>query len=467
MELPLQLCGVLAVLALVVSIGVWSVRYIKNGADFEYGDAQKSGVGFVFGIIMGTIIGGSSTIGTAQLAYTQGISAACYAISCGLAFLVISLFYVRLFRRAKLPTLLGITSHEYGKRIELPSAILICLVAFLAIIPQLIASTAVLPIIFPGLSVSASVVITAALILIYIVFGGALGAGLLGRVKVILLYIAVLTGLFIVMRRGGLAGLRAGLDTSYFDLFQAGVFKESSKAVSIIMGVLSAQLYMQTVVAAKSEKAARRGTFLCGIMIPPVGIISALIGMFMRVHHPELPNPKDAFTQFVLLYMPDFFGGMVLATLLLAIVGASAGCLLDLATIIHRDIVSPRTHRYDDPKHSLRLNRLTIIGFLAVGCLLSTGLLGDAVLFFTTVSNGLRASVLFVPLMCAMLLPGKVDHHWAFASVFVGAALCMVFSFWSVLSVDGAGAGVLGSAACCAIGALVQKNTHSTRSSRC
>ncbi|MBE6919871.1 MAG: sodium:solute symporter family protein [Ruminococcaceae bacterium] len=461
MELPLQFCGVLVVLALIVGIGVWSGRYIKNGADFEYGDG-KSGTGFVSGMIMGTLIGGSSTIGTAQLAYTQGLSAAWYSISCGVACLLISLIYVKLFRRAKLPTLLGISAHEFGSRIELPSAVLVCFVVFIAIIPQLIASTSVLPVIFPGLSVSASVVITAVLILVYIVFGGALGAGLLGRVKVMLLYVAVLAGLFIVMQRGSIAGLRAGLDSSYFDPFQAGVFKESSKAVSVIMGVLSAQLYMQTVVAAKSEKAARRGTFLCAVMIPPVGIVSALIGMFMRVNHPDLPNSKDAFTQFVLLYMPDFFGGIVLATLLLAIVGASAGCLLDLATIIHRDIVSPHTHRYDDPKRSLRLNRLCIMFFLVAAGLLSTGLLGDGVLFFTTVSNGLRASVIFIPLMCAMLLPGKVDRRWAFASVFVGAAMCMVFSLWNVLPVDGTGAGVLGSAACCAIGMVVQSRRNRT-----
>ena len=462
MELPLQLCGVMAVLVLVVGIGVWSGRYIKHGADFEYGDSKKSGVGFVSGIIMGTLIGGSSTIGTAQLAYTQGISAAWYSISCGLAFLLFFFVYVRLFRRAKLPTLLGISANEFGSRIELFSAILVCFVVFIALIPQLIASTSVLPFIFPGVGISASVCITAGLILAYIVFGGALGAGLLGRVKVILLYVAVLAGLLIVMRGGGIAGLRAGLDSSYFDLFQAGVFKESSKAVSIIMGVLSAQLYMQTMVAAKSEKAARQGALICAVMVPPVGIVSALIGMFMRANHPDLPSAKDAFTQFILLYMPDFFGGIVLATLLLAIVGASAGCLLDLATIIHRDIVSPHTHRYDDPKRSLRLNRLTIIGFLAAACLLSTGLLGDAVLFFTTVSNGLRASVLFVPLMCAMLLPGKVDHRWAFTSVFVGAALCMVFSLWSVLPVDGSGAGVLGSAGCCAIGMAVQSRRNRT-----
>ena len=456
MELPLQLCGVLAVLTLVVGIGVWSGRYIKNGADFEYGDG-KSGAGLVAGVVMGTLIGGSSTIGTAQLAYTQGISAAWYSVSCGLAFLIISLFYVKPFRRSKHPTLLGITAQEFGSRIELPTAVLICLVAFLALIPQLIASTAVMPIIFPGAGAAASVVITGALILCYIVFGGVLGAGLLGRVKVILLYLAALAGLFIVLRESGPGELRTALDSSYFDPFQAGVFKETTKSMSVIMGILCAQLYMQTVVAARSEKAARRGTIICGLMIPPVGIISTLIGMFMRVHHPDLPNPKDAFTQFILLYMPDFWSGVFLAALLLAIVGSSAGCLLDMTTILHRDIVARRTHRYDAPKRSLWLNRITVIGFLVIAGLLSTGLLGDAVLFFTTVSSGLRASILFAPLTCAMLLPGKVDKNWAFASIFVGAVLCMIFSLWSVLPVDGTGAGFLGSAACCAVGAAVQR----------
>ena len=462
METPLQLCGVLAVLIMVIGIGIWSGRYIRSGADFEYGDG-KSGAGFVSGIIMGTLVGGASTVGTAQLAYTQGISAAWYSISCGLGCLLISFVYVKLFRRAKLPTLLGIIGNEYGSRLELISSILVCLVAFISIIPQLIASTAVLPIIFPGISATLSVAVTAVLILVYIVFGGALGAGLLGRVKVVLLYVAVLTGTFIVLQESSIGELRAGLEPAFFDLFANGVGKESSHALSIILGIVSAQLYMQAVVSAGTEKAARRGTLISAALIPPVGLASALIGMFMRANHPGLANAKDAFPLFTLLYVPDFLCGVVLATLVLAIVGTSAGALLDLATVMHRDIIAPRTHRFDDSKASLLFTRLCIVFFLVVGCTLSTGILGDTMLTFTTLSSGLRAVTIFPPLMCAMLFPGRLNRRWVFLAVLAGAGASMVFSLWNVLPIDGMGMGLLSSSICCAIGAVIQSRSAKLR----
>ena len=453
---PLQICGVVMILLTIILIGVWSGRHVKNASDFEFGKGYGN-AGFVSGIMMGTLIGGSSTIGTAQLAYTQGISASWYALSCGIACLVIALLYIKPFRHAKVPTLLGIIHREYGSHIELISAILVCFASFVAVIPQLIASSSVLPVIFPGMSVRLSVALTAGLILIYVAFGGALGASLLGRVKIILLYIAVLFGIYIVMKETGLRFLWDSLDHSYFDLFANGIGKESSKALSVILGVVTSQLYMQAVTSASSDRTARRGELISAFLIPPVGIASALIGMFMRVNHPNLANSKDAFSQFVLLYMPDFLGGIVLATLLLAIVGSSAGSLLNLTTIIHQDIIAPRTKWFDNPKVFLLFTRLCIVCFLTIACLLSTGILGDIVLNFTTAAAGLQAATLFAPLMYAMLFPGKIDHHWVFAAVIVGAGLSVIFSVWNILPIDGLSAGFLGSVLCCACGAVSKK----------
>lgn len=453
---PLQLCGVLVILLVVIVIGIRSGHHVKNTTDFESGGGNTNS-GFVSGIMMGSMIGGSSTIGIAQAAYTQGISACWYALSCGLSCLVIALLYIKPFRHAKAPTLLGLIGREYGAHTELASAILVCFSAFVTVIPQLISSSAVLPVIFPGLSVRSSVVLTAGLVLVYLVFGGALGASQLGKVKALLLYIAVLSGTYIVMKETGLAFLFNTLDHSYFDLFVNGVSEEGSTALSVILGMITSQLYMQAVTSATSNRTAKHGELISALLIPPVGIASALIGMFMRVVHPELANPKDAFSQFVLLYMPDFLGGIVLAALLLAIVGSSAGSLLDLVTVIRRDIVGPRIHRFADLRYSLTFTRLCIIVLLATACFLSSGILGDAVLFFTTASVGLRAAAIFAPLMCAMLFPGKIDRYCAFAAVITGALLSVFFGLWDILPINGACVGTLGSALFCALGAIFKR----------
>ena len=87
-----------------------------------------------------------------------------------------------------------------------------------------------------------------------------------------------------------------------------------------------------------------------------------------------------------------------------------------------------------------------------VGCLLTTGVLGEIVLRFVYLSSGVAAAAMFVPLICA-LLPGKIDQRWVLVPVSVGAMLAIVFGFWDVLPIDGTAVGVLGSVLC-AIGGI-------------
>jgi len=456
-----QVGGVIIVLLMIPLIGVLSFRHVKNAEDFESAGG-KGGAGLVSGMMLGAMLGGSCTIGTAQLAYTQGISAFWYTLSCSLACLLIAFIYIKRYRHPKAQTLIGIIRSEYGPRIELAISLLVCMSTFVSLLSQLIAASAVLPVIFSGITVPISVALTAALILVYIVFGGVLSAGKIGKIKIILLYVTVLIGTYIILKETDLRTLWDTLDhKTYFNLFANGVGKESSKALSVILGAVTAQVYMQAVMAGRSDKTSYRGELISAFLVPPVGLASVLIGMFMRINHPALENAKDVFPQFVLLYMPDLLGGIVMGTLLLAIIGSGAAATMEISTIVHRDIIGPRTHRFNTPKAALLFTRLCIIFLLVGGCLLSTGILGDMVLSFSSTSIGLRASSMFAPLMCAMFFPGKIDHRWVFISVIIGTVFALLFSLWDILPIDGLGAGFLGSSVCCLLGAVAQiKNTR-------
>lgn len=66
--------GAVVVLALITAVGLYSGRQVKSAEDFAIG-GRKAGTGIVAGSIIGTLVGGASTIGTAQLAFTNGFSA--------------------------------------------------------------------------------------------------------------------------------------------------------------------------------------------------------------------------------------------------------------------------------------------------------------------------------------------------------------------------------------------------------
>lgn len=448
----IQICGVIGVIAVVIMISVLSGRKVKNSADFE-SSSGKAGYGIVSGIIMGTIIGGASTIGTAQLAYSYGLSAWWYTLSCGAGCLMMGLLAAKPYRRAEETTLIGILRHAFGVKAGVAASLVYAVATLLGLIAQLMSASAVLPFIFPGISGEVSVFLSAVLMLIYVTFGGALGIGQIGKIKTILLYVAIISGSIIVLRSTGIHDMWNTLDhDTYFNLFVFGHSKELSKALSVMLGLFTSQTYMQAFRSSCSDRVARGSEFISAVLIPPIGFGSMLIGMFMQIHHPALENAKDALPQFVLNYMPDWLSGIVMGTLLLATIGSGASIVLGSSVSICRDILQPVCHRFDASKHSLLFMRLFIVLFLAAGGLFATGLVGDFILNITSMGAGLRATGIIAPLVCALLIPKKVDRKWALGAILVGPTIVAVFSFWQVLPFDALFAGILGSLVCCVIG---------------
>jgi len=455
-----QLCGAVGVLLLIFVIGVTSGRRVKNNNDFESGGG-RAGYGTVSGMILGTAVGGSCTIGTAQLAFHYGLSAWWYTLGCGLACLAMGVLYVKPFRRTNASTLLGIIRREYGKQVAAATSLLASFAALIGLVAQVISASAVVPFIIPGLSVAGSVAVSVVLMLTYVIFGGALGAGEVGRVKTVLLYAAVLAGVLMILRVSGLRPLWEELDHRvYFNLFSRGVGEETGKALSVMLGIAAGPTYIHAIQMARSDAVARRSEFISALLIPPIGLGSALIGMFMRVYHPMLENPKNAFPEFVLMYTPDLVSGIIMGTLLLGIIGSGAGIAMAAGISINRDILQPLLRTPQDSKSALRTSRLCIAALLTIAGCLSTGLLGDMIQVFSVLAAGFRAAVMFVPLTCACLLPGRISGRWMLAAVLVGVSASVLFSLWPILPVDGMAVGVAAGVLCCAVGFLAERRRH-------
>lgn len=456
-----QLIGLLGTLAVIIGLSIWSGRQVKSAADFASGGG-KSGAFIVAGTIMGTLVGGSSTIGTAQLAYTYGFSAWWFTLGGGIGCLILALFFIGPLRKSGCSTLVGMITKEFGREAGLLSSILSSIGIYINILSQLIAATAVIAVIAPGLGLIPELLIAAALMAVYVIFGGVRGAGLVGIVKLILLYVAMIGGGALVLCKvGGFRGfadmvhaIEAGGDgINLFSVFARGVATDGGKGLSLLLGVLTTQTYAQAVLAGKTERSARIGALVSTCMIPPIGIGGILIGLYMRSAHPGIVA-KTALTGFVLEYMPGVLAGVVLGALLIAVVGTGAGLALGISAVINNDIVKKLTHRFDAPKKNLNLTRACILIVLFSAAMICTVLGSDMIQDFAYMSMGLRGAVIFAPLCCAIWMPGRVSRSWAIAAIVAGPVLVMVFG--TVLSLpwglDSLFAGVAASVVCCAIG---------------
>lgn len=51
-------------------------------------------------------------------------------------------------------------------------------------------------------------------------------------------------------------------------------------------------------------------------------------------------------------------------------------------------------------------------------------------------SMGLRGAVIFLPLCCAIWLPGRIAPKYAIASILVGPLMVLLFGLWGILPFD-------------------------------
>lgn len=428
--------GLAATLVLIVGLSIWSGTRSAG--------RQKLSCPVVAGVIMGTLVGGSSSIGTAQLAWQFGMSAWWFTLGAGIACLILALCYTLPLRRTGCATLVGIIRKEYGDRAGILVSVLSAGGTFINIISQLISATAVIAVVLPQLSTPVAVAISVVFMILYVIFGGTKGTGVMGVVKMALLYLTMLTcGVMVLRLTGGLFGfleLARGIpgEANIFSLFARGVNTDGGACLSLILGVLTTQTYAQAVLSGKTDKDAVGGALISAFMIPPIGIGGILVGLYMRANAGlyEGVVAKTALTAFVTAHTPPLLAGVILGSLFITVVAAGAGLSLGISTIFHNDIVKRLYPRVEGSRQESWLSKIWIVAVLVCAGLLSCGALGDTILQFAFMSMGLRGSVVFAPLCCALWLPGRIPRGYAIAAVIAGPLTVLVFGIWKVLPID-------------------------------
>ena len=426
---PLLILGLVLTLGIIVGLSIWTGTHKKSGG-------TGSGTPIVAGVIIGTLVGGSSTVGTAQLAYTFGMSAWWFTLGAGIACLVLALVYAIPLRKSGCPTLVGMIRQEFGPAAGMSASILNTVGTFINVISQIISATAVIAVVLPNLGLLPAVIISAVFMALYVVFGGTTGAGMVGIVKTVLLYVAMMACavmvLIMVGGPGSFMDMVRGIDNpegvNFFSLFARGAGKDLGACLSLIFGVLTTQTYAQGVISGRDHRAGRSGALISAFLIPPIGIGGILVGLYMRANAALYPGltAKTALTTFVTEHMPPALAGVVLGTLFIATVGTGAGLALGISTVLNNDIVKKLTHRFDEPAKAGRLAKVWIVLVLALACCLSTGTLGDLILNFAFMSMGLRAAVVFCPMTAALFFPGRVDRRLAIAAIVAGPVFVLV-----------------------------------------
>ena len=433
--------------------------------DFSLG-GRKAGTAAVTGILLGALVGGASTVGTAQMAYSHGLTAWWFTLGGGIGCLLLGLRFAVPLRSSEITTIADYLERSYGGQgsrcgsaIAMTATLSSSIGTFISICAQFLSCIALIRGVIPLAGWQASV-ISAAAIWGFIAVGGMKSFSTLGTAKIGILYaVLLICGAVAWHKSGGLAPIFGELGFSpWFNLFGRGFVPEIGYLASMIVGVFTTQIYIQSLAAAKDAETAKAGAFASALLMPPMGLLGAWVGLTVRAAGVSIA-PDQVLSWFIMDSFPPLIGGLIWGGILITVIGCAAGLILGISTNITKNFIPKRTIERYAHKNSL-IQQSLVAAMIIIAMLLGITTTGTMILDLSFLSMGLRGAGTFFPFILAVLKPGLLSPRWALASSVGGLAGMLLWAF-AGLPMDPLFAGLAVSALCVALGAAFGE--HSAR----
>ena len=406
--------------AFVIGCGIYAARSVNSAEGFSLG-GRSAGVTLVTGSIAGTCVGGGATIGTAQMAYMLGLSAWWFTIGTGISLILMGLFYARPLRKTALETIPQYLVLNYGKS----AGSITSVVSSLGILFSAVAST------LPGIQLIAAILgvsswsaagLLIVLVACYVFFGGMRTAGVGGILKMVIVWLSLfIAGGSAILALHSNAAVQAALPPfPWYSFVGGGVSTAAASVLSLIVGMLCTQTYIQAIFSASNPRTASIGAFTAALIVIPVGLPCTAIGMFMHAVQPDL-QPILVLPMYLLQYQPVWIAGIAMGGIILSLISSIAGLSLGISTMISHDILAGFL-RIKDSSQLLRLNRVTVLFVLLAASVIAIANEGSQVLFWNYLSMALRGGGIFLPLTLAVFMPGRLHKGWTIASMIISTA---------------------------------------------
>ncbi len=403
--IPLIIVCLYIVLLYVIT---WVTRRLSRGGMIAY---LLAGRGLPFWVVAplltGLAVGGASTIGVAESAYKNGISAGWYNAAWAAGAILVGLIAARRYRQMEVTTLPELFERRYSVPGRVIGVIGQLVLQVVITSLQYIAGGAILSSLLPDVfTFKMGMFVTAVVFVGITLIGGFWAAGLTNIINVILIYVGVILGAVIAVGKiGGFRELAVGLPSGHpgFDLGAIGWAVILGWFMVMCTMTFSVQSVVQVSFAAKDSSSASKGFILGGLIILPVGFISAVIGLAATILQPGI-IATEALPRTVLSLSP-IVAGFVLAGLWAADVSTASALLVGSATLVVGDLIKrffapdlkERGERIVSRVSVLVLSVLTYLLAISVSDILNTLLIG---LCLTTAYTLVTLMTLFWPQVC-------------------------------------------------------------------
>ena len=405
----------------------WFAKKRSEGTTENYALAGRKLNAPLIGVsIIGLAVGGASTIGVSEHAFKVGLSAGWYTAAWGIGAIVMGMFLAEKYRKANITTVSELIERHHDSKAVVLGVICQIIIQLVIISLQYIAGGSIISAIMPEIDFKVGVMISAVTFIGITFIGGMWSASLSNILNIILIYGGIAVATVIQFTKvGGLSGLEMKLPANvpWFDpVAGVGVTGIMSWIVVLVTVNLSLQSIIQISLGAKDAATARKGFVWGGILMIPVGFMSALLGICAKAAYPTA-NAALALPQAIVELQP-LLAGLTLAALWAADVSTACNLLLSAGTLFSKDIYKRYLNPACDESKQLSVMRWSVVisGVLTVGmAMMVSGILN-------TIMMGLSLTAAFsIIVIVALFFPQYACKAAGFNTMLVGLVLLIAW----------------------------------------
>ena len=425
-------------LAAMVGLGFYAKRRQKNVDDY-FVAGRRMGPFTISCMWLAAWIGGAAIVGTSARIYEYGVTGIWYILAESIGFLLFGFFMARRVKqlgdRHNHLTYPDFIEQHYDNRTRAVATITTVLAYTAYTAGQFAASAAILEVLL-GWSYGTALLLSGAIVILYTAVGGYLAVTYTDRVQVALVLLGIVAiGVPVAISHAGSWGdMRAALPASFYDLGAQGWDRIAALVVSMVLSFFVAMDSFSRSFAARDAATARTGALLTIVLVLPIALAVAWLGLASAVLYPGRESGAGILTTFVLEAFPAGLKGLMVIGILSATMSVAAICVITASANYTRDI----HQRYIQPGISrpamLRLGTLASLGAGVLAMLMAWKM--RDIIDILQLGFTINSAALFLPTIAAIYWP-HVPPSAAFWSSSLSLATVIVWRIAADVGIGG------------------------------
>ena len=374
MIISTQLIILIVYFVFIIFLGILAMKKIKGSEDLLVA-GRNLGMMFVSVSIAAEYMGGLGTIGTAEVAFNQGMGVVWYHIASACGLIVFGFSFAHYYRKYNVITVPEYLYYLYDIKTWKAASVLNVVGYWFFTIIQMTAMGSLVASV-TGFDLKWSALVCGIAMTIYLLAAGMWSVAYTSVAFMITIGSGIPLAFWWVMKHeipllassggmGGFAGLAnalsaIGLNAEHMlSPFSLGFMVILGYFLGGVLGIPAAQATINYSFGARNWKVARLAPVLAAILILPLSIWTGSMGLFARAAG-LTANPKLALGT-TLMNINPIIGGIGIAGIFAALVSTVAGILFGCSSIMAKDVWQRWLHPGTDDKYLAKWTRLWIL----------------------------------------------------------------------------------------------------------